>query len=574
MTVTTMQAAIYARKSTQQNVADDAKSVTRQVEHARAYATRKGWSLATDHIYIDDGISGAEFERRPGFLRLMNAIGRKRRPFDVLIMSEESRLGREAIETSYALKKLLQAGVRVFFYLEDRERTLDSPTDKLLLSVTSFADELEREKARQRAFDTSLRKARVGHVTGGLVFGYDNVAVVGDDGRKSHVVRVINETQAALVREIFDRYVSGWGYARIAKTLNALHAPAPRPTEDKPAGWSPSSVRCILLRELYRGVVTWNRSQKRDKWGQQRQTKRPESEWLTREAPELRIVSDVLWAAAQERMSRTRATVASCLSDDGSLKIVRRDIGSRYLLSGFGRCATCGWSMTIITRQHGKVRKPFLGCLSHYKRGGVVCPNGRLVPLEIADRAVLGALATDVLDPGVVAAVIDLVFEQLRPAQVESTVASLRQQLRDLDRIIGNLMAAIEAGQAPAPLVAKLADRQREREALLAAIGAASAVEQIHVDRAAIETRVLAQVADWRALLTESVEDGRTLLREVLTGPLMFTPKPDGYHFRGAVATGELIAGAVEGAHKLASPAGVEERRRWQPATFVAGIAA
>lgn len=69
----------------------------------------------------------------------------KPRPaFQVLVMSEESRLGREAIETAYALKQLVQAGVRVFFYLEDRERTLDSPTDKIMLSLTTFADELER----------------------------------------------------------------------------------------------------------------------------------------------------------------------------------------------------------------------------------------------------------------------------------------------------------------------------------------------------------------------------------------------------------------------------------------------
>lgn len=51
-------------------------------------------------------------------------------PFQALIMSEESRLGREQIETSYALKQILDAGVRVFFYLEDRERVLESATDK------------------------------------------------------------------------------------------------------------------------------------------------------------------------------------------------------------------------------------------------------------------------------------------------------------------------------------------------------------------------------------------------------------------------------------------------------------
>jgi DNA invertase Pin-like site-specific DNA recombinase len=122
----------------------------------------------------------------------MNAL-KPRAPFQVLVMSEESRLGREAIETAYALKQLIQAGVRVFFYLEDRERTLDSPTDKIMMSLTAFADELEREKARQRTYDAMMRKARAGHVTGGRVFGYRNVEVTGADGKRSHVERQVGE---------------------------------------------------------------------------------------------------------------------------------------------------------------------------------------------------------------------------------------------------------------------------------------------------------------------------------------------------------------------------------------------
>ena len=148
-----MIAAVYARKSTDQTgIADESKSCARQIAYAKAYAARKGWSVAEEHIYADDGISGAEFATRPGFLRLMNAL-EPRPAFQVLIMSEESRHGREAIETAYALKQIVQAGVRVFFYLEDRERTLGSPTDKLLMSVTAFANELERKKARQRTHD-------------------------------------------------------------------------------------------------------------------------------------------------------------------------------------------------------------------------------------------------------------------------------------------------------------------------------------------------------------------------------------------------------------------------------------
>jgi DNA invertase Pin-like site-specific DNA recombinase len=97
-------------------------------------------------VFVDDAVSGAEFATRPGFVRLMAAL-KPRPPFQALVRAEESRLGREQIEVAYALKQFAQAGVRVWLYLEDRERTLNSPTDKLLMSVTAFADELEREKA-------------------------------------------------------------------------------------------------------------------------------------------------------------------------------------------------------------------------------------------------------------------------------------------------------------------------------------------------------------------------------------------------------------------------------------------
>src|SRR5262245_12741172 len=260
-----MIAAVYARRSTDQNVADEAKSVTRQVEHARAYAARKGWRVADEHVYQDDKISGAAFAKRPGFVRLMTAL-RPRPAFDVLIMSEESRLGREQIEVAYALKQLAQAGVRTFLYLEDRERTLDSPTDKLLMSVAAYADEMEREKARQRTTDAMLRKARAGHVTGGSVFGYDNARVNG------HVERRVNETEAAVVRRVFERSAAGAGLRSIAHELNAATAAAPTPRRTgRPRGWSPSSVREVLYRETYRGVVVYNRTRKRDRWGRKRQ---------------------------------------------------------------------------------------------------------------------------------------------------------------------------------------------------------------------------------------------------------------------------------------------------------------
>lgn len=206
----------------------DAKSITRQVDHARDYAERKGWAVDAAHIYTDDQITGALFgDKRPGLARLLNALS-PRPPFQVLIMSDGDRLGRESIETGWTLKQILDAGVRVFTYLDDHERTLDTALDKVMLSLSTFAGEMEREKARLRTHDALVRRARAGFVTGGLVYGYQNREVTAPDGRRSHVVRAIHEEQAAVVRRIFADYAAGVGMVRIAKRLNAEGIAPPR----------------------------------------------------------------------------------------------------------------------------------------------------------------------------------------------------------------------------------------------------------------------------------------------------------------------------------------------------------
>src|SRR5262249_55326063 len=157
-----------------------------------------------------------------------------------------------------------------WLYLEDRERTLDTPTEKLLLSVSAFADEVERQKASQRTADAMRRKAEAGHVTGGRVFGYDNVNIFeeapGSDGRKRrlYVERRINDAEATVVRRVFQLCAEGRGVRSIAIALNNAGALAPHPRrQGRSRSWAPSSVREVLYRPLYRGVIEWNKTKKR-----------------------------------------------------------------------------------------------------------------------------------------------------------------------------------------------------------------------------------------------------------------------------------------------------------------------
>ena len=202
-----------------------------------------------------------------------------RPPFQVLIMSEESRLGREAIETAYALKQLITAGVRVFFYLEDRERTLDSPIEKVMLSLQTMADEMEREKARQRATTRMGRKARAGPRHRRPVLRLRQRA----DRRRERrtLARRAAHQRARGRRRAADLRARGDGYGqRIAKLLNAEGTPAPRAQQGRPRAWVPTSVHEVLFRPLYRGEMVWNQTRKRDRWGQQRTSDRPEGEWI------------------------------------------------------------------------------------------------------------------------------------------------------------------------------------------------------------------------------------------------------------------------------------------------------
>ena len=60
---------------------------------------------------------------------------------------------------------------------------------------------------------------------------------------------------------------------------------------------------------------------------------------------------------------------------------------------------------------------------------------------------------------------------------------------------------------------------------LIAEMGPAETLYQIHIDQPTIESKVQKKVADWRGLVSGSVADGRQLLREVLEAPLRFTPE-------------------------------------------------
>jgi site-specific DNA recombinase len=544
-----MIAAIYARKSTDQNVVDEQKSVARQIEHAKAYATRKGWAVADDYVYSDDGISGAEFKKRPGFLRLLNALS-PRPPFQVLIMSEESRLGREAIETGYVLKQIMDAGVRVYFYLEDRERTLDTAMDKVMLSLTNFAAEMEREKARQRTYDAMLRKARALHVTGGKVYGYTNVDVLDGAGQRVHITRRINADEAAVVRRIFEMYALGVGTTTIGKTLNAEHVKPPRGR-----GWAPSGVREMLYRPLYRGEIVWNKSQKIVKAGTKSQRRRPKDEWITLPAPELQIVSPELAAKVDERLSSASARFPRTLDGRKLMGRPRFSDESAYLLTGFTKCTSCGGPVGTDLRGFGRAGSrrhvPYYVCLDYKRRG--TCTNAVALQQDILDRALLGSIA-EVLDVRILDRAVDEALARLRSGR-EKHLDRRTQVERELSLLVtkmDRLMDALAEGTGPKEEIIVRLNEEKQRKTVLAAeltkLSELAGIEAL--DETQLKRELHERVADVKTLLEQNTTQARQMLRKLLAGSKIEMEgfgegRERGYKFRGDLSIGKLITGGA-----------------------------
>lgn len=113
-----MISAIYAGKSTEQEKGPSgaSESVERQIEHGKAFAASKGWTVEPEHVYFDDAISGAEFAKLKARKRMVDDAEAGK--FQILVISGQKSLGRDMIESVYTIKSIADSGVTIWSYLD------------------------------------------------------------------------------------------------------------------------------------------------------------------------------------------------------------------------------------------------------------------------------------------------------------------------------------------------------------------------------------------------------------------------------------------------------------------------
>ena len=141
-----MKAVIYARVSS----SGDRQNTDRQVSDLTAYAV--GMSYEVCEVFTEH-VSGAKKNQdRPVLQKCMEYC--KQNSIDILLISELSRLGRNAFEVLASVKELLDCGINLFMQKEqmnllDREGK-PSMIAPVMIAILSTCAELERDNIQYR----------------------------------------------------------------------------------------------------------------------------------------------------------------------------------------------------------------------------------------------------------------------------------------------------------------------------------------------------------------------------------------------------------------------------------------
>ena len=228
-----LRVAAYARVSSDSN--DQLHSYAAQTAYfAKLINDNPNWTFAD--IYADKGITGTSIEKREDFLRMMEDCRNGR--IDRILVKSTSRFARNTKESLEAVRELKSLGVSVYF--EEQNIDTAQATGEALTAVFSALAQKESESISERLRHSyQMRMQRGVFSTRCAPYGYRLV---------DNQLEVI-EDEAVIIRQIFDRYLSGVSMEDIAKEITALGIP----TKQNTPFWQVRSIQYILRNEKYIG---------------------------------------------------------------------------------------------------------------------------------------------------------------------------------------------------------------------------------------------------------------------------------------------------------------------------------
>ncbi|WP_027086850.1 recombinase family protein [Cohnella panacarvi] len=347
-----IRAALYSRVSTDEQ-RREGYSLTAQVEILEQYCQRN--NIEVYDLYEDGGYSGKDFNR-PGIQRLLRDLREDK--FDVVLAIAVDRISRNNLDVlTFIDRELHPKGKKLLISTCDIDSSTE--TGKMFISLLGTFAEYERRLIVGRVKNGMEKRAEEGDWNGGQMLGYNTL----------NKKLVVDEEEAALVKEIFELRSQGKGYKTIANQLNKRG----KKTKMK-APFSTNSIKTILENEKYVGNMTWGKQ--RD-WSEKRRkgTAIPTMVDGKHEA----IIDRELWQKVQAvKKAKEESNVS------------QSNFKGEFILSGLLRCPMCG-AGTVMSK---KKKRDGLGyhlyymCQNFHSKGSTVCKSNLMKKEMIEDQII------------------------------------------------------------------------------------------------------------------------------------------------------------------------------------------
>jgi DNA invertase Pin-like site-specific DNA recombinase len=440
------------------------RSLDQQLNNVLNRARRDGVFIPWQYVCADAAVSGTLSCRRGYAIAKMLVERRAETGATCFVIDDLSRMSRNTIESLQVGELAEITGVRIIGASDGFDSS--GQQSKIMLPMMSsfnevFIDQLKSKV--KRGMDDAFRRGDNIQPPG---VGYRMVPVTNPDGSL-----VFTHKQTVEKRAEVDPEGAEWirrGAEMIANEGKSPIDVARLFNEQKVGGkqtWSDNRVRKLYARERLVGREVFRTTkQVRDRrTGKVRYEKLPEAQWLTRESPHLRILSDELAVAVRAKLNLA-AQAFGRKAKDFRKSVYRADLYPKVLIRPI--CGGCNTPM-ILGRSSGKYQSFVCHNALHGMKG---CKNRGYKTAGIIDEAVLRAVAAELFSERFVAVVTTDVNAILAAAAKRPVGATkkLEQEIANRERQIARLTARLDKVSDAGGLDAifdKVAEMERELKA-------------------------------------------------------------------------------------------------------------
>jgi DNA invertase Pin-like site-specific DNA recombinase len=425
------------------------------------YVNERGWGLSPEHVYVDDGYTGIDYER-PAFQRLIRNI--ESGIINCVVTKDLSRLGREHIETSRLTEIYFPSkGVR-YIAVNDGVDTATETSSNDFMSLRSVINDWYCRDISKKVRSTKRTLAAQGKFANSRApYGY----IKAPDNRHQLIVDL---NVADIVKRIYRLFLSGYSGRHIAGIFNRESIPTPntyfyasegRPNPRNQSGkWGSGVVMKILKNPVYKGTMAQGRRKLASYKDKTAVSISPDA-WIVVDGTHEAIIDPVTWEKAQ------------ALAEKNHLGIRRNSTGEVNIFSGIVRCADCGTKMTYNRKVFASYTKEYYRCGRYTNKGTDACNPHTIifqtvydaVLADLREYARLAASDEEKLINRLIKSNIKLKESGIQ--QKEKLLYSKERRVKEIDNLIQALFEDKVKGNVPDGVFKRMAQKYDEEQLTL-----------------------------------------------------------------------------------------------------------